>query len=99
MQRVIIILALVATVALPFLLRPARPSSAQADVSLVIITPHNEAIRQEFAVAFRRWYAERAGKQVFVDWRVIGGTSEIARFLEGEYTAAFRNHWVNTLGR
>ena len=48
MQRVIIILALVATVALPFLLRPARPSSAQADVSLVIITPHNEAIRQEF---------------------------------------------------
>lgn len=99
MQRVIIMLALVATVALPFLLRPARPSPARADGSLVIITPHNEAIRQEFAVAFRRWYAARTGKQVFVDWRVIGGTSEIARFLEGEYTAAFRNHWVNTLGR
>ena len=32
-----------------------------------------------------------------LDWRLIGGTTEIARFLEGEYAASFQNHWVNTL--
>jgi iron(III) transport system substrate-binding protein len=66
---------------------------------LVIITPHNEAIRHEFGVGFTRWYREQTGRQVFIDWRVIGGTSEIARFLEGEYTAAFRHHWTRQLGR
>lgn len=99
LQRTIILLALAATLVLPFLLRPARPSPEQADVSLVIITPHNEAIRYEFGLAFARWYEARTGQKVFIDWRVIGGTSEIARFLEGEYTAAFRYHWTRTLGR
>jgi len=34
-----------------------------------------------------------------VDWRVIGGTSEITRFLEGEYDAAFQLYWTRTLRR
>jgi len=95
----LIVFALVATVALPFLLRPKKASSERADEALVIITPHNEAIRHEFAQAFRKWYRARTGKTIFVDWRVIGGTSEIARFLEGEYTASFQNHWTNRLGK
>lgn len=99
MKRAIILLALVTTIALPFLLRPKQAAPAQADESLVIITPHNEAIRHEFGLAFQRWYEERTGRRVFIDWRVIGGTSEIARFLEGEYVAAFRNYWTSTMGR
>ncbi|MDB6169235.1 MAG: iron transporter substrate-binding protein [Verrucomicrobia bacterium] len=98
-KRVIIVAALVATVALPFLLRPKRPGAAKADVTVVIITPHNEAIRSEFTRGFSAWYRERTGKTVAVDWRVIGGTSDIARFLEAEYVAAFRNHWTNRLGK
>lgn len=99
MKRALLILALVAVVALPFLLRPSRPVLAQADDTLVIITPHNEAIRHEYTQGFRRWYQQRTGRTVAVDWRVIGGTSEIARFLESEYVASFQNHWTRTLGR
>jgi iron(III) transport system substrate-binding protein len=94
-KRSIIILALVAIVALPFLLRPKQATPEQADVTVVIVTPHNEAIRHEFALGFKQWYRARTGKTVFVDWRVLGGTSEIARYLGGEYVAAFQNYWVN----
>jgi iron(III) transport system substrate-binding protein len=99
MKRWLIILALVATVALPFVLRPRRAAPQNADVTLVLVTPHNEAIRYEFTRGFVEWYRARTGKTVFVDWRVLGGTSEIARFLEGEYVASFENYWVNKLGK
>ena len=99
LKRLVIILALVATVALPFILRPKKAAGVRAEETLVIITPHNEAIRHEFGQAFQAWYREKTGRNLFVDWRVIGGTSEIARFLEGEYTASFQNYWTNQLGK
>lgn len=100
MKRALIVLALVVVVALPFALRtPSTPSVSKADDTLVIVTPHNEAIRYEFGQAFSRWYTARTGRTVAIDWRVLGGTSEIARFLDGEYITAFQNHWVNKLGK
>lgn len=99
MKKALIILALVAVVALPFLLRPTQTGLAEADDALVVITPHNEAIRSEYTVGFREWYRRKTGRTVTIDWRVIGGTSEINRFLDSEYTAAFQNYWVNKLGR
>ncbi|HEX2853024.1 MAG TPA: extracellular solute-binding protein [Opitutaceae bacterium] len=99
MKRALIILALVATVALPFVLRPKQAAPENADVTLVMVTPHNEAIRHEFTVAFRQWYKARTGKTVFLDWRVLGGTTEIARFLEGEYISSFQNLWERKLGK
>jgi ABC-type Fe3+ transport system substrate-binding protein len=89
--------ALVLTVALPFLLRPKQRAIERADDTLTLVTPHNEAIRHEFSVAFARWYKEQTGRTVSLDWRVLGGTSDIARFLESEYVASFRNYWVNQL--
>ncbi len=99
MKRAIIILTLVVIVALPFVLRPKRVAAARADDTVVIITPHNEAIRFEFGRAFETWYRERTGRTVSIDWRVVGGTSDIARFLEGEYTAAFEHYWRHTLDK
>ncbi len=99
LKQACIILALVATVALPFALRPRHAAAERADATVVIITPHNEAIRFEYGRGFQKWYRERTGKTVAVDWRVIGGTSEIARFLEGEYTASFKNLWTKTMGK
>src|SRR4051812_24629466 len=99
LKRVLIVLTLIAIVALPFALRPKRSAAAKADVTVVIITPHNEAIRSEYARGFADWYREKTGHTVTIDWRVVGGTSEIARFLEGEYTTAFENHWTRTLGK
>jgi iron(III) transport system substrate-binding protein len=99
MKRLIIIMALVATVALPFVLRPKQAAPENADVTLVLVTPHNEAIRHEFGIGFKEWYKARTGKIVFIDWRVIGGTTEIARFLESEYVASFQNYWTGELGK
>lgn len=98
-KQTLIVLVLVATLVLPFALRPKQSAQVKADDTLIVITPHNEAIRHEFERVFARWYRDRTGRTVVFDWRLIGGTSEIARYLEGEYTAAFQNHWVNTLGR
>lgn len=99
LKRALIILALVATVAVPFILRPAKEREKQADDTLVVITPHNEAIRHEYTLGFRKWYQEKTGRTVAIDWRVIGGTSEIARFLDSEYVSSFQNYWTNKLGK
>ncbi|MCC5789475.1 MAG: extracellular solute-binding protein [Opitutales bacterium] len=96
--RILIIAALGAVVGVPFLLRPDPEGRTEFDAEVVIITPHNEYIRHEFAHGFREWYAERTGKIVRVDWRMPGGTSEIATFLDSEYRAAFRLHWERELG-
>jgi ABC-type Fe3+ transport system substrate-binding protein len=98
-KRIFIILALIVTVALPFALRPRQPALAPADDTVVVITPHNEAIRTEFGRGFQAWYRARTGRTVAVDWRVVGGTSDITRFLEAEYIAAFRNYWTGKLHR
>ncbi len=99
LKRGIILLALVATVALPFILRPHQESAGQADDTLVLISPHNEAIRHEYTLGFRDWYRARTGRTVFLDWRNVGGTTDIARYLEGEFTASFRSLWTGRMGR
>jgi len=80
--------------ALPFLLRPEEDDwFGQADRSIVIISPHNDSIRTEFARAFSRHMKDRSGTSVRVEWRDVGGTSEISKFIEGAYQAAFSRHW------
>jgi ABC-type Fe3+ transport system substrate-binding protein len=99
LKRGIILLALVVTLALPFVFRPTQPSPGEADDTVVVITPHNAAIRDEFGEGFRKWYKAKTGRTVYVDWRVVGGTSEIGRYLEGQYVASFRNLWTSVPGR
>ena len=96
-KTTVILLLLALTLALPFALRPKQEAANRADDTVVIITPHNEAIRHEFAQGFAKWYKTRTGRTVAIDWRLIGGTSEIARYINGEYVASFQNYWVNTL--
>lgn len=84
----------------PILLhRRAGRSGERADETLVIMTPHNEATRYEFARAFREEHFARTGRWVFVDWRTAGGTSEIARYVAAQYLGGFRNYWSQTLHR
>ena len=97
--RVLLLVSLLAIVALPFALRPERRAAGRTDDTVVIITPHNEAIRHEFGRGFADWYRARTGRTVALDWRMVGGTSDIARFLEGEYVSAFELHWTRRLGR
>ena len=56
---------------------PARFACAE---QLVIISPHWEGFRYEFARAFSQWY----GKPVEVDWRDLGGANDDLKFVEGK---------------
>ena len=87
-----ILLAAALVCALPFLLRPARDAGEwrEGDPVLVVVSPHIASIREEFARGFSRWHAARYGRPVQIDWRNIGGTTEIMRYLGGEYESAFR---------
>lgn len=93
--------ALAAVIALPVLLKPENSVVTErfpAADRLVIITPHVESIRHEFESGFRRWMKERYGREVVIDWRVPGGTSEIARVIDSGYRAAFEHWWRTTRG-
>ena len=92
-RNLLIVLALVTILALPFVLKPKDSLLGQADETLVIITPHIEAIRYEYARGFRDWYKTQTGRTVRIDWRVPGGTTEIARYLAGGYQAPFETLW------
>ncbi len=108
LRNALILIALVAIVGLPFAFKPKNSLLADADETLVIVTPHNEAIRYEFARGFRDWYKARTGKIARIDWRTPGGTTEIAHYLASEYQAPFqkywrgdqlRMHWTDTVAR
>ncbi len=97
--KLLMLLGFVSILAVPFLMRPKEVVLAHVDETLVIVTPHNEAIRSEFTRGFQKWYDAKRGKNVEIDWRTVGGTSEIARYIASEYTNAFENHWVGELNR
>jgi ABC-type Fe3+ transport system substrate-binding protein len=95
-RLLLVLAALAAVVAVPFALKPKASLLAAADDTLVIISPHKESIRYEFARAFTEHYKRKTGRTVRIDWRVIGGTTEITRYLNGEYFNAFRREWEST---
>lgn len=59
--------------------------SLWAQPKVVIITPHSEEIRREFARAFTEWHQETYGERVDIDWRDPGGTSDSLRFVQSEF--------------
>ena len=77
-------------VALPMVLRrqTATTSSRKADDTLVILSPHNESIRQEFGEAFAAHWKKATGRSIHIDWRTPGGTSEIRMVLDAGFKAA-----------
>ena len=89
-----VFVALALVIAIPFALRPKENLLGPADDTLVLVSPHNEAIRYEFTRAFSAYYKAKTGRIVMLDWRSPGGTSEIARYLKGEFYAAFQAEWT-----
>ena len=88
--------AIVLVVAIPFALKPKENLLGPSDDTLVLVSPHNEAIRYEFSRAFSAYYKAKTGRTVLLDWRSPGGGSEIARYLQGEFYAAFEVEWESS---
>jgi ABC-type Fe3+ transport system substrate-binding protein len=93
-KELVVVLAMLLTMIGPFLLKPAQSTApARYDRRLVIISPHHDRIREEFGHAFSQHWKQSTGQTLYIDWRVPGGTSEIAMLIKSEATAAFQQHW------
>ncbi|MGV3664077.1 MAG: ABC transporter substrate-binding protein [Prosthecobacter sp.] len=92
--------AMLATLTGPFLLKPEQSTAPMRyDRRIVIISPHHDRIREEFGQAFAAHWKRSTGQTVFIDWRVPGGTSEIAMLIKSEALASFQQLWQRKLGR
>jgi ABC-type Fe3+ transport system substrate-binding protein len=60
--------------------------SARGAARVVIITPHVDAIRHEFANGFNDWHTQKFGEPAQVEWRTLGGTSDALRFALSEFS-------------
>src|SRR6185369_10111558 len=93
-SRIILLVLLAAIVGLPLALRrgEAGPVAKAADpqARLIIISPHNEFIRAEFAAGFNRFRAAQNKPPVEFDWRSAGGTSDLMKQMLSEFEAAAR---------
>ena len=94
LPKIIVVLALVAVIGLPYGVRALGWGGAEAEVDagdaegrLIVYTPHNEQIRAEFASAWNRDRAERGLAPVGFDWRASGGTSDLRRGILDQFTA------------
>ncbi|MEZ6243403.1 MAG: extracellular solute-binding protein [Phycisphaerales bacterium] len=91
--RILVIVLLLVMLGVPFALSLARRGSAPpADApTLIVVTPHVQQIRDEFARAFSEWSEREYGSPVHIDWRIPGGTSEIRKQLEAQFHAVVAN--------
>lgn len=95
------LLPLVILILIPIWLRPSGGSKetdngdsySDTEEVLVIVSPHTEPIKYEFEHAFREYYRKRNGRDIRFDWRNVGGTSDIVRYINDRYEAAFRQEW------
>jgi ABC-type Fe3+ transport system substrate-binding protein len=82
--------------ALPFALRQEEPGGATAPADadrLVIISAHNKAARDEYARAFGEYYYQKHGRRIELDFRNVGGTSAISKYLNDRFEAEFRVYY------
>ncbi|HEY7090399.1 MAG TPA: extracellular solute-binding protein [Tepidisphaeraceae bacterium] len=87
MRRYVFVILFFVVLITPFLLRAIYGSAASQpppanSLQLVIVTPHVEGIRREFADAFSKWHEEHFGQPVVIDWRNFGGTSTIVQYFD-----------------
>ena len=90
MSRALILIALAVVLGVPFAVRPRSAVIPTDAERVVIISPHIEPIRTEFSQAFEKWHQKKFGKPAVIDWRVIGGATEIRKQLETVYSSAIR---------
>jgi ABC-type Fe3+ transport system substrate-binding protein len=82
--------AVAVLVAVPALVGGPRGGGVRGARRLIVMTPHNEQIREEFSRAFDQWHRRVHGEPARIVWTVPGGTAEIMRMLEAQFAAALR---------
>jgi ABC-type Fe3+ transport system substrate-binding protein len=59
-----------------------------ADEKLLVISPHWDGIRHEFARAFSADYFNKTGRSIEVVWLDVGGAGEIKKYLKQRFSQA-----------
>jgi iron(III) transport system substrate-binding protein len=85
---IIIGFCLVILFGVPLIFRSDKISRSSVAKSVIVISPHNEQIRHEFGLGFAKWHKEKYDEDAQVVWSVPGGTSEIRRMLQSQFTHA-----------
>ncbi|HQU08573.1 MAG: hypothetical protein B7X06_00435, partial [Verrucomicrobia bacterium 21-51-4] len=98
-KKLVILALLIGVIALPLLLRHETGPRAKGLDRIVILSPHSEAVCDEFDLGFRAWYAARTGRSIDIDWRHPGGLTESVKVVRTLYENAFKNYWENLLNR
>lgn len=65
----------------------AAPGRAADADRLLLVSPHPPEVKSEFTRAFAAWHQAKFGSPVTLDWRDLGGSSEIQRYVESEFKA------------
>lgn len=60
----------------------------KVEADLVIASPHNKKIETEFDTAFREWHKQKFAAEVKIEWRDLGGTTAVTRYLIQQYKRA-----------
>jgi iron(III) transport system substrate-binding protein len=87
---ILFLLVLLAPLAARLMVTRGKAAPASADgpaLHLVVISPHNQDIRREFARAFSDWHRDNFGQPVEIDFRTPGGTNDVVRLLSTTYAA------------
>src|SRR5262249_45027657 len=76
-RRYVFVILFFVVLVTPFLLRAMYGKNAESTPAgdaptLIIVTPHVEGIRREFANAFSQWHQQHFGQAVLIDWRNFG---------------------------
>lgn len=102
--RFIVAIAFVGILAVPFFMRRegdaalAKAAGEKDAARLIVVTPHIEQIRMEFARGFDRWHLRKYGQHAALDFRSPGGTTEILKLLEAQYTDRLRSGLIKPDG-
>ncbi len=90
MQATLLLGGMALLVAVPVAARRGGPKAPAGAAQVIVVSPHNEQIRQEFGRAYAEWHQKEFGQPATVIWNSPGGTSEIRKTLVASYTAAVR---------
>ncbi|MFB3890952.1 MAG: ABC transporter substrate-binding protein [Phycisphaerae bacterium] len=86
-QAISLLTASVLLVACAAFAAGCRNKAAAAGDKLVVISPHNNDIKKEFEAAFGKFYKDKTGRQVDIEWRDVGGGSnQILTYIVNAYS-------------
>lgn len=63
-------------------------ASKSNDGAILVLSPHNEDIREEFAAGFAAWHQEQFGAPARIEWADQGGTVTMLRHILSEFSTS-----------